>query len=294
MEVGYVGLGSMGGGIVKRMLANKQKLRVYDLDPKKVSEMAGLGGQPSQSLAALAAESDTICLCLPASEHVRTAIFGENGLAKGAKPGTLIADMTTGDPLQTKAMAAELAKQGVQLIDAPVSGGPAGAAAGTLAIMVGAPQALFDRIKPLFEKVSPNVYLMGDVGAGQTMKLVNNLMLAAGRAITFEAMALAVKNGLDPKLANDVLNKSSGRNGTTERSLPDTIEGKFPASFALGLMTKDVRLANQLGRDTGVPMILGRIVEELHNVAMNNHGAGACSNILIKDFEQRSKTKITK
>jgi 3-hydroxyisobutyrate dehydrogenase len=135
---------------------------------------------------------------------------------------------------------------------------------------------------------------MGDVGAGQTMKLVNNLMLAAGRTIAFEAMALAVKNGLDPKLANDVLNKSSGRNGTTERSLPDTIDGKFPASFALGLMTKDVRLANQLGRDTGVPMILGRIVEELHNVAINNHGPNACSNILIKDFEQRAKVRITK
>jgi 3-hydroxyisobutyrate dehydrogenase len=126
------------------------------------------------------------------------------------------------------------------------------------------------------------------------MKLVNNLLLAGCRALTFEAMALAVKNGLDPKLATDVLNKSSGRNGTTERSLADTIEGKFPASFALGLMTKDVRLANQLGRDTGVPMLIGRIVEELHNVAMNNHGAGACSNILIKDFEQRAKARITK
>lgn len=294
MNVGYVGLGSMGGGIVKRMLHNKQPLRVYDLDPKKVSEMVGHGAQAAQSAAALAAECDAICLCLPTSENVRAAIFGENGLAKGLKPGAIVADMTTGDPLQTKAMAAELAKQGVTMIDAPVSGGPAGAAAGTLAIMVGAPAAVFEKIKPVFEKVGPNVFRLGDVGAGQTMKLVNNLMLAAGRAIAFEAMALAVKNGLDPKLTVEVLNKSSGRNGTTERSLADTVDGKFPASFALALMTKDVRLANQLGRDTGVPMILGRVVEELHNVAMNNHGPAACSNILIKDFEQRSKTKITK
>jgi 3-hydroxyisobutyrate dehydrogenase len=294
MNVGYVGLGSMGGGIVKRMLHNKQPLRVYDLDPKKVSEMAALGGTASQSPAALAEASDVVCLCLPTSENVRTAIFGENGLAQGLKPGSIVADMTTGDPLQTKEMAAELARKGVTMIDAPVSGGPAGAAAGTLAIMVGAPLDVYERIKPVFEKVGPNVFRMGDVGAGQTMKLVNNLMLAAGRAIAFEAMALAVKNGLDPKLATDVLNKSSGRNGTTERSLADTVDGKFPASFALGLMTKDVRLANQLGRDTGVPMIIGRIVEELHNVAMNNHGAGACSNILIKDFEQRAKIKVTK
>ena len=294
MNVGYVGLGSMGGGIVKRMLVNRQPLRVYDLDPKKVSEIAALGGQPSQNPAALAEVSDVVCLCLPTSENVRQAIFGENGLAKGLKAGAIVADMTTGDPLQTKEMAAELAKQGVTMIDAPVSGGPAGAHAGTLAIMVGAPVAIYEKIRPVFEKVGPNVFRMGDVGAGQTMKLVNNLMLAAGRAIAFEAMALAVKNGLNPKLTVDVLNKSSGRNGTTERSLADTVDGKFPASFALGLMTKDVRLANQLGRDTGVPMILGRLVEELHNVAMNNHGPTACSNILIKDFEQRARTKVTK
>ena len=180
------------------------------------------------------------------------------------------------------------------MIDAPVSGGPAGAAAGTLAIMVGAPESVWAKMKPVFELVSPNVFRMGEVGAGQTMKLVNNLMLAAGRAIAFEAMTLAVKNGLDPKLTTEVLNKSSGRNGTTERSLADTVDGKFPASFALSLMTKDVRLANQLGRDTGVPMILGRVVEELHNVALNNHGPAACSNILIRDFEQRAKTRVTK
>ena len=293
MEIGYVGLGSMGGAIAKRMLL-KQKIRVYDLSPERTAEMAKLGGQPAQSLAALAEQSEAVCLCLPTSENVREAIFGENGLAKGLKPGTIVADMTTGDPLQTKQMSEELARRGVQMIDAPVSGGPVGAAAGTLAIMVGAPEAVWQKIKPVFELVSPNVFRMGEVGAGQTMKLVNNLMLAAGRAIAFEAMALAVKNGLDPKLTTDVLNKSSGRNGTTERSLGDTVDGKFPASFALGLMTKDVRLANQLGRDTGVPMILGRIVEELHNVAMNNHGAGACSNILIRDFEQRAKTRITK
>ncbi len=293
MDIGYVGLGSMGGAIAKRMLL-RQKIRVYDLSPERTAEMAKLGGQPAQSLAVLAEQSDAVCLCLPTSEHVREAIFGENGLAKGLKPGSIVADMTTGDPLQTKAMAAELAKRGIEMIDAPVSGGPAGAAAGTLAIMVGAPESVWAKMKPVFELVSPNVFRMGEVGAGQTMKLVNNLMLAAGRAIAFEAMTLAVKNGLDPKLTTEVLNKSSGRNGTTERSLADTVDGKFPASFALSLMTKDVRLANQLGRDTGVPMILGRVVEELHNVALNNHGPAACSNILIRDFEQRAKTRVTK
>jgi 3-hydroxyisobutyrate dehydrogenase len=293
MNIGYVGLGSMGGAIAKRMLL-KEKIRVYDLNPERVSELGKLGGQPAQNLAALAEQSDKVCLCLPTSENVREAIFGDNGLAKGLKSGSIVADMTTGDPLQTKAMAAELAKRGITMIDAPVSGGPTGAAAGTLAIMVGAPEAAWLAMKPVFELVSPNVFRMGDVGAGQTMKLVNNLLLAAGRAITYEAIALAVKNGLDPLLTTEVLNKSSGRNGTTERFLANTINGQFPASFSIGLMTKDVRLANQLGRDTGVPMMIGRLVEELHNVALNNHGAAACSNILIRDFEQRAKVRVTK
>ena len=103
MDIGYVGLGSMGGAIAKRMLL-KEKIRVHDLSPERTAEMAKLGGMPAQSLASLAEQSNAVCLCLPTSENVREAIFGENGLAKGLKPGTIVADMTTGDPLQTKQM----------------------------------------------------------------------------------------------------------------------------------------------------------------------------------------------
>jgi 3-hydroxyisobutyrate dehydrogenase len=135
MDVGYVGLGSMGGAIARRMLMQR-KLRLFDLMPTRVQELAQAGGVPAQSLSALASQSDLICLCLPTSADVRTAIFGKGGLAEGLRAGSMVADMTTGDPLQTKDMALELAKRGVEMIDAPVSGGPDGAAAGTLAIMV--------------------------------------------------------------------------------------------------------------------------------------------------------------
>ena len=293
MDIGYVGLGSMGGAIAKRMLLSR-KLRLYDLDPKRAETLAKDGGIPAQSLSAIAAQSDLVCLCLPTSTEVRAAIFGKDGLAEGLRAGTIVADMTTGDPLQTKEMAAELAKRGVEMIDAPVSGGPDGATAGTLAVMVGGTAAQFARVKSQFEAISPNIYHMGALGAGQTMKLVNNLLMAGCKALTYEVMALAAKNGLDPKLAGEVLQKSSGRNGTTERTLQGTLDGVFRGTFSLGLMTKDVRLATQLGRDTGVPMLLGRIVEELHQVAMIAHGANSDSNIIIRDFEQRAATKITK
>lgn len=294
MEVGYVGLGMMGGAIARRMRVNKLALRVFDLAPERVSALAEAGGVPAQNLRALASASDMICLCLPTSVEVRAAIFGEDGLAAGLKPGSLVVDMTTGDPLATKAMAKELAAKGVEMIDAPVSGGPTGAAAGTLAIMVGGTAAQFAKVKPVFEKVSPNVFHVGDLGAGQTTKLVNNLLAAGCRAMTFEVMTLAVKNGLDPKICAEVLQKSSGRNATTEQTLQRLIAGDFPNTFSIGLMHKDVRLANQLAQDTGVPMLLGRLVQELHLHALNVHGASADSNMLIRDFEAYSGTRIAK
>ena len=293
MEVGYVGLGSMGGAIARRMLLTR-KLRVSDLVPDRMAALTQAGAVPAQDLPSLAAASDVVCLCLPTSAEVREAIFGAAGLAAGLKPGAIVADMTTGDPLATKAMAKELATRGVAMIDAPVSGGPDGAAAGTLAIMVGASRDLFDSMRPVFESISPNVFHMGEVGAGQTMKLVNNLLLAGCKAMTYEVMALAVKNGLDAKLCAQVLQKSSGRNATTERTLQGTLDGVFRGTFSLGLMSKDVRLANQLGHDTGIPMLLGGVVQELHQVALNNHGLGADANIIIRDFEARSGIRITK
>jgi 3-hydroxyisobutyrate dehydrogenase len=293
MEVGYVGLGSMGGAIARRMLLSR-KLRVFDLVPERVSAMTQAGALPVQNSASLAAGSDMVCLCLPTSADVRVAIFGEAGLAAGLKAGTLVVDMTTGDPLATKAMAKELAARGIDMIDAPVSGGPDGAAAGTLAIIVGASTALFAKAKPVFESVSPNVFHMGELGTGQTMKLVNNLLLAGSKAMTYEVMALAAKNGLDPKLCAEVLQKSSGRNATTERTLQGNIDGIFRGSFSLGLMAKDVNLANKLAHDTGVPMLLGALIQELHQIALNTHGSAADANVLIRDFEARSGTRITK
>ncbi len=292
MEVGYVGLGSMGGAIARRMLLNKQKLRVYDLSPDRVSDIAKHGGQGAQSLSALAEQSDIVCLCLPTSENVRTAIFGENGLAKGLKRGALVADMTTGDPLQTKAMAAELAKRGIDMIDAPVSGGPDGAAAGTLAIMVGASEALYAKIKPVFEKVGPNVFRMGDVGAGQTMKLVNNMLLAGCKLLTYEVMTLAAKNGLDPKLACDVLQRSSGRNFTTEKTLPGLLDGQFRGTFTLGLMAKDVNLCISEAEKLGVPMWIGNSVKQMWNYGQAQAGPQQDCTELIKHMEKWSNVQV--
>ena len=138
MQLGYVGLGNMGAALARRLL-RKDKMRVYDLRPETMARLADQGGIASQNPKALAAQSDLVMTCLPTSKEVQQVIFGSDGLASGLKKGAVIADMTTGDPNATREMAKELAKSGITLIDAPVSGGPHGADAGTIAIMVGAP-----------------------------------------------------------------------------------------------------------------------------------------------------------
>ena len=158
-----------------------------------------------------------ILLCLPRSDDVRAAIFGADGLIEGLRPGALIVDQTTGNPYATRVMAAELAARQVALIDAPVSGGTQGAEAGTISIMVGASAAQYARVQPVLAAISSNLFHAGDVGAGQVMKLVNNLLSGAQRLLTIEAMALAVKNGIDPERACAILLAGGARNSFTEK-----------------------------------------------------------------------------
>src|SRR5271170_1309778 len=210
MNLGYVGLGKMGGALARRLM-KQHTLRAHDLRPEIVQEFAAAGAVPAQNLRALADSCDLVMTCLPTSNQVRDVIFGEAGLATHLKPGSIIADITTGDPPATRAMAAELKARNIALIDAPVSGGPHGAEAGTIAIMVGAPDALFARIKPILATISPNIFHTGDVGTGHLMKLVNNVIGAGVRAITFEAIAMGIKNGLSLKTCAEVLHKGSAR-----------------------------------------------------------------------------------
>ena len=163
MQLGYVGLGNMGAALARRLLRT-HKMRLYDLRPETMARLAELGGIAGQSPKALAAESDLVMTCLPTSKDVAEAIFGRDGLAAGLKKGGIIADMTTGDPNATRAMANDLASAGITLIDAPVSGGPHGADAGTIAIMVGAPSDVYARVKPIFETISPNIFHCGGIG----------------------------------------------------------------------------------------------------------------------------------
>ena len=291
MQLGYVGLGNMGAALARRLL-RKDKMRVYDLRPETMARLADLGGIASQSPSALAAESDLVMTCLPTSKEVREVIFGRDGLASGLKKGGIIADMTTGDPNATREMAKELAKSGITLIDAPVSGGPHGADAGTIAIMVGAPAEVYARVKPVFETISPNVFHCGEVGTGHAMKLVNNVVAAGVRMVTFEAVTMGIKSGLSLETCARVLAKGSGRSYTTEITLPKFVKGELKTNFALGLMLKDVRLATELGLANASPMPVANLVREIFQIAVNEMGAESDVNSLVHLHERQAKVEF--
>lgn len=292
MTIGYVGLGSMGGALARR-LALSYPLAVHDLGEAAVARLAAVGAIACRSPAEVAAACDTIFLCLPTSNEVRDAIFGADGIAGTVRPGTLIVDQTSGDPIATRAMADELRSRGVTLIDAPVSGGAKGAEAGTIAIMVGASDDDLARVSPILAAISPNVFHAGAVGAGQVMKLVNNVLSGAQRLLTMESVALAAKNGIDPARACEILLAGGARNGFLEQfMLPKIIRGDVSPGFTLGLMHKDVRLACQLGSDSGVPMFFGNLAREFYQMCMAEKGPDAQVHTAAQVIDRLSGTQV--
>ncbi|MEL0021771.1 MAG: NAD(P)-dependent oxidoreductase [Rickettsiales bacterium] len=291
MELGYVGLGAMGGALARRLMLS-HKLRVLDLNPEAVASFAENGAIPAQDGASLARECDIVLLCLPRSSNVRDAIFGPGGLAEGLTPGKIVVDQTSGDPDQTRAMAAELAEKGITLIDAPVSGGPAGADAGTIAIMAGGPMEAFEKVKPYFESISPNIVHCGDIGNGHVVKLVNNTIAACNRLAMLEAVAMGKKYGLSLETMDAVINKSSGRSGATERGLPALIKGVPSSNFALALMLKDVSLATQLGMNCGAPMLMHNVARGLLQTGLYKCGEDANTDDAIAVIEEMADVKI--
>jgi 3-hydroxyisobutyrate dehydrogenase len=269
MAVGYIGLGSMGGALALRLQLSEQ-LTVHDMNPAAVQKLVAQGARAADGLAELAAECDTVMLCLPTSQHVEDLLYGRGDLARHLRPGSIVIDQTTGDPSITRALAERLRGAGVAMLDAPVSGGPVGAQAGTIAIMVGGSVEDYARIEPLLNKISPNVVRAGDIGTGNVIKLANNMLSAAQRFVAMEAVALAVKNGVDADRAVEIINKGSGRNFFTELMFQKHIvSGNLPSGFTLGLLHKDVRLACQLGADTGVAMQFGDVAKNFLQMSMN-------------------------
>jgi len=291
MNIGYIGVGNMGGALAKRLLLS-HPLKVFDLSKESLGALVSAGAESVDSVAKLAESCDLIFICLPTSREVRVVMLGEEGIAANARRGTIVVDQTSGDPIITREIAEKVKQLGIEFIDAPVSGGVAGAAAGTIAIMVGASADQFAKVKPVVEAISPNIFHTGDVGTGHVAKLANNMLSACCRLASLEAMALATKNGMDPKTIVDVLLASSGSSQWLRLFGHATVEGRLNVNFTLGLSHKDVRGACQLGADSGVPMHFGNTVKDIYQMAINEMGKETQVNAVALFIDRLSGTQF--
>ena len=236
-----------------------------------------LGGSAPDTLAQLAASSDVVVTMLPTSGHVAAVIAdGGDHVLAGLKPGSIVVDMTSGQPAVTQALAARVAAAGSVLIDAPVSGGVSRARTGELAIMVGGSVEAIERARPVLAAMGTTITRCGEVGAGQAMKALNNLVSAGGFLIGIEALLIGQKFGLDPGLMTDVINASTGMNNSTQKKFRQFVLSRgFDSGFSLALMVKDLSIALELAREGAVPAPFAAQCRELWAAASAMLGPGA-------------------
>ncbi|SDY80887.1 3-hydroxyisobutyrate dehydrogenase [Lysobacter sp. yr284] len=270
-RIAFIGLGHMGGPMAANLLKAGHELQVFDLVPAAVEAAVALGARAAASAAEAVDGAQVAISMLPASRHVEGLYLGEDGLLARLAPDALAIDCSTIAPASAQKVAAAAAARGVAMIDAPVSGGTAGAAAGTLTFIVGGDAAALERARPLLQAMGRNVFHMGASGAGQVAKLCNNMALGVIMAATGEALALGAAHGLDPAALSQMMAVSTGRSWATEvcNPWPGVLENA-PASrgyrggFGSDLMLKDLGLAAEAAMGVGSPIPLGELARNLY------------------------------
>jgi len=273
-KVTFIGLGNMGGPMASNLLKAGHEVTVFDLSKAAVEALVTEGARTADSARAAADGAECVITMLPAGKHVEAVYLGDEGLLESLPAGTLLIDSSTIAPETSRKVAAAAADKDLVFIDAPVSGGVGGAKAGTLTFICGGEVSTFNRARPVLEAMGKNIFHAGPHGAGQVAKICNNMMLAILMAGTSEALALGVKNGLDPAVLSEIMKQSSGGNWALNvyNPWPGVMEG-VPASrdyqggFLVNLMTKDLGLAfdNAVANQASIPMgSLARNLFQLH------------------------------
>jgi len=204
-----------------------------------------------------------------------------------------VIDMSSSYPTSTKMIWERLAAKGIRMLDAPVSGGTEGARDGTLAIMVGGEQKDYEECRPILEAIGQNIYYLGKIGAGHTVKALNNLCSACSMVITSEALVVATKLGLSPDKVIDAINSSSGRSWSSQAKFPNfVLNNAFNSGFTIGLMNKDLEMATRLGRDLHIPMFVGAMVQQLYNHAVGQGRGNDCNSAIVKIIEDWGGVKV--
>jgi len=294
MNIGFIGLGIMGKPMAKNLLKAGHTLVVYDVVAAPVKELVEAGATAGTSPKDVASRNDLIITMLPNSPHVKKAVLGEGGVIEGAKPGSVLVDMSSIAPLASREVAAELAKKGVEMLDAPVSGGEPKAIDGTLAIMVGGKEAIFEGVKDVLLKMGASAVLCGDIGAGNVTKLANQIIVALNIAAMSEAFVLATKAGVDPERVFNAIKGGLAGSTVLNAKAPMVLEGNYKPGFRIELHIKDLQNALDTAHENGTPIPLtAQIMEIMQALKVdgkqtNDHGG------IIQFYEKLAAVKVRK
>jgi 3-hydroxyisobutyrate dehydrogenase len=276
-RIGFIGLGNMGASMASNLLKKFNNVSVYDINAESVNNLVAKGAKKA-TVKEIAQNCDAIVTMLPATKHVSGVLQGPDGIFANAKAGTIVIDCSTIDPNATMSLNAEARTKGIAMLDAPVSGGVTGAAAGTLTFMIGGLNTDLDVARPVFEAMGKNIVLCGGPGAGEITKLCNNLALAISMIGTSEALALGVKLGMDPAKLSSVMNTSTARCWSSDsyNPVPGVMPGVpssrgYTGGFLSALMSKDLGLAMDAANNNKVSLPLGSGAHQLYNI-LCTHG----------------------
>ena len=257
-RIGFIGLGAMGAPMAKHLLKAGYRLSVFDLNPQPMTELKAVGAVEAGSAAAAALEADVIITVLPACEEVKAAVLGAKGVLEAAKSGAVLIDMSSIAPHTSRLVAEEAQARGIKFMDAPVSGGTIAAENGTLTIMVGGDKELLEEHRGILEAMGKTIYHVGGIGMGETIKMINQVLVGINILAIAEAFVLGTKLGAEPEVLYDVIRKSAGNSFLIDHRVPDYIlKGDFTQpGFSLDLLLKDVGLAVESAKIEKVPLFL--------------------------------------
>ncbi len=294
MKLGFIGLGIMGKPMALNLIKNGYELTVYDINDAVVQQVVADGANAAASAKEVAENSDVIFTIVPNSEHVESVVFGDHGLVEGASVGTIIVDMSSISPIISKKLAHALAEKGIHMLDAPVSGGEQGAIDGTLAIMVGGNEQIFERVKPILACMGKEITLVGENGAGTTAKLANQIIVNVNIAAVAEAFAFAAKAGIDVEQMYKAIRSGLAGSNVLDAKAPMILTRNFKAGGRIDINLKD--LTNVLHTAETIEMDLplaDHVASMFHElVADGKRELDHCG--LVQYYEKREKIEVKK
>jgi 3-hydroxyisobutyrate dehydrogenase len=287
-QIGFIGLGIMGQGMVKNLMKAGFPVNIWNRTPARMDPFCEAGARCCSSPADVAAHSDIIITCVSNTADVEEVILRENGVIYGANEGSLVVDMSTISPDTTRYIAGTLKQKGVEMLDAPISGGSEGAANGTLSIMVGGSEEQFNRALPAFEAMGKTITHVGEIGAGQTVKLVNQILVVVTMLGVSEALLFAQAGGLDLQKTLDAVSQGAAGSWALSNRGPQMIVRDWRPGFTIDLQQKDIRLVLEAADKLGVPLLGTGIIFQLYR-ALQDQGLGGDGNhALVKALENMS------